>query len=399
MQNKTTFIMVAGAVFMLAPFAIDMYLPALPAIATALETGLDQMELTVAILLFGFALGQLILGPVSDAFGRRPILLGGLVIYIVASVLAGTAQSIEQLYIWRFFQALGGAGSVVVFPLVKDRFSEKEGAGIISYIMALTIVAPLVAPIIGGYVLTIAGWQAIFYLLAAMGALTFIAASIVVKPTGNARKPFSMRTIAKSYGQVFGNAELLAWLAAGALPFAGLFAFVAGSPFVYIEYFGVAPEHYGYYTGINALAMMGANLINARLLANIDPLRKMFVGSIVLFLASIILVVFALMDLGLPYIVGGLLVFIAALGFTSTNALVGSLAILPQENGTVSALNGASRFGIGAVSSFLISLTISTDAVPMTMVMAGTAILTLFSTLYLVLAKSRSTHTKVTSHA
>ncbi|MCP4306923.1 MAG: multidrug effflux MFS transporter, partial [bacterium] len=112
MPNKLTYVVVLGAVFMLAPFAIDMYLPALPTIAADLQTGIDELEATVAILLFGYAVGQLVLGPVSDSYGRRGVLVGGLVTYTLASILAGTAQSIEQLYLWRFFQAIGGAGSV-----------------------------------------------------------------------------------------------------------------------------------------------------------------------------------------------------------------------------------------------------------------------------------------------
>jgi len=133
MQSKVTLVAILSAVFMLAPLAIDMYLPALPTIAQDLHASIDQIEATVAILLFGYALGQLVLGPLSDRFGRIPILLLGLITFTVSSALAGVVQSVEQLYVCRLFQAFGGAGSVVVFPMVRDRYDVKKSAQIISY--------------------------------------------------------------------------------------------------------------------------------------------------------------------------------------------------------------------------------------------------------------------------
>lgn len=376
---------------MLAPFAIDMYLPALPTIATALGTGIDEMEATVAILLFGYALGQLLLGPVSDAVGRRPVLLGGLVTYMLASVLAGAAQSIEQLYLFRFLQALGGAGSVVVFPLVRDRFNDEDGARIISYVMALTVVAPLIAPIIGGYVLAISSWSAIFFLLAGLGALTLLAAAIVIKPAGSKRKRFSPGVVLAGYRTVLGQWRILSFILAGSFAFAALFAFVAGSPFVYITYFGVSPQNYGYLVGLNAAAMIGANLINAQLLSHIDPIRKTLVGATLLAIAGGALFAFAQLGLGIGWIVAAVVGVVGALGLTATNAIVGALSVLPEENGTVSALNGAAQFAVGALSSLIVSLVASTDPVPMAAIMMGCGFLAFLAALPLqIFAQSKT---------
>lgn len=384
MPNKMILVAILGAVFMLAPFAIDMYLPALPTIAANLGTGIDQVEATVAILLFGYALGQLILGPLSDRFGRTPILLLGLVTFTVSSVLAGIVQSIEQLYLCRLFQAFGGAGSVVVFPMVRDRYDEQESARIISYIMALTVIAPLVAPVIGGYILTFAGWPAIFFMLAGMGLITLFAARFALKPasTGATRRAgFSLANVVSAYRTVLGNWKIMAHIAAGGFAFAGLFAFVAGSPFVYITYFGVAPQNFGYLVGLNAAAMIGANLVNAQLLSKVDPTFKMVIGAGLLAATGIALVAINLLGSGLPWIVAGVMAYVGALGFTATNAIVGALSYLPEDNGTVSAINGATQFSIGAASSLAISIMASTDATQMIAVMAVCSLLALLAAL------------------
>lgn len=182
MSNPISMVIALGAVFSLAPFAIDMYLPALPLLAVDLGTSIDQMEATVAIFLAGYALSQLILGPLSDIFGRRKVLIVGLVVYAIGSLLCMIAGSIEQFYAFRFIQALGGGASVVVFPLVRDRFDDATGAKVISYILAIVVVAPLIAPLIGGYILIFAGWPAIFLLLTAAAVVTLAINAVVLKP-------------------------------------------------------------------------------------------------------------------------------------------------------------------------------------------------------------------------
>lgn len=395
MQNKLTYVLVLGGVFMLAPFAIDMYLPALPTIASALGTGIDQIEATVAVYLLGFALGQLLLGPISDSFGRRPVLIVGLLVFVGASFMAGNAQSLEQLYAWRFVQALGGAGSVAVFPLVRARFGEAGGAQVISYIMAVTVVAPLLAPIIGGYVLNYAGWAAIFYLLAILGALAVLASSLLIRDAQEDRRPLSLSRIMRGYGAVLSEPRILGAILSGGFAFAGLFAFVAGSPFVYITYFGIAPENYGYLVGLNAVAMIGVNLVNAKALAKHDPIRKIYAGSVVLMVAGAVILITALLDLGLIPLLAAVVVFVGALGLTATNAIVAALSVMPEENGTVAAVNGALQFAIGALSSLLVSVLASTDAVPMALIMAGCGAATFISATIL----KKSHPAKGTSHA
>ena len=381
--SKTIYSVVLGAVFMLAPFAIDLYLPAFPAMAGSFETGIDEIEATVAIFLGGFALGQLILGPLSDAYGRRVVLIGGMLVFVVASILVGTAQTLQELYMWRFLQALGGAGAVAVFPSVRDRFDDADSAKIISYIMAVVVVAPIVAPIVGGYVLVFAGWRTIFWLIAGIGTISLLATAASIRDVRAERSTLSLTTIATGYRRVLSERHIVLAILAGGLTFAGLFAFVAGSPFVYITYFGVAPELYGYLVGVNAVAMIGANLVNGRFLADVDAVAKVFWGAIALVVAGQAILAAVLLDLGLAPLVVVVALFFAAMGITETNAVIVALSVRPAENGTVAALNGAFQFGVGGVASFLVSVVESTDPMAMASTMAASGMAVFLSAILL----------------
>lgn len=384
MKNSFIFIIILGAVFMLAPLAIDMYLPALPTIAKDLNTNINNVEATVAILLLGYALGQLILGPLSDQFGRSPILFLGLLTFAISSLLAGMVQSIEQLYLCRLFQAFGGAGSVVVFPLVRDLYDEQKSSQIISYIMALTVLAPLVAPIIGAYILTSLGWPSIFFALAVISLITLFIAKMALKiPSTHATQNFSVSSVFLTYLKVLRNWKITAHILTGSFAFAGLFAFVAGSPFVYITYFGIEPQNYGFLVELNAIGMISSNLINAKLLFKIDATLKMFVGAVLLAAVGGFLILVPVFSLGLAWLVAGVVLYVAALGFTATNAIVGALSQLPEENGTVSAVNGAAQFSIGAFFSLAISLITSTNETPLIIIMLICSVLALLTALSL----------------
>lgn len=149
-KHQVTYIFVLGAVFMLSPFAIDMYLPALPTIATSLDTGIDELEMSVSIFLVAVAVGQLVLGPISDAVGRLRVLFGGLAVFLVASLMIAQAETLMAFYTWRFVQAVGAAAGVGIIPIVQDRFGEEKSSKVISYLMITTIVGAVIAPLAGG---------------------------------------------------------------------------------------------------------------------------------------------------------------------------------------------------------------------------------------------------------
>ena len=276
---------------------------------------------------------------------------------------------------------------------MKDRFEEKESAQVISYIMALVVVAPLAAPIIGGYILVAWGWSAIFFTLAAYGAATLALAKLVIVETrrsdGLQRKDLvgGVGRLLTAYRTVLTNGRAMAHILAGAFAFAGLFAFVAGSPFVYIEYFGVAPQHYGFLVGANAAAMIVANLVNARLLHDLAPSSKTVAAALLIGAAGLALFALNLVGLGLAWIVTGVVAFVGLLGLISANAVAAALADFPDDSGTASAVFGVCMFGIGALSSVVVSSIESTDPTAMVAVMAGCGVLASLSVLPLVVRR------------
>ena len=379
MKNQLTTIAVFGTIMMLAPLAIDLYLPAFPTIADDLDTGIDQLEATVAIFLMAFAAGQLVLGPLSDVYGRRRILILGLILFFCASAMITLTDSLNALYFWRFWQAIGVAGTVTVFPMVQDRFSQQDAARAISIIMALIIVAPMIAPLMGGYVLLFAGWRAIFLLLSVLGFASLLLTLIKVRPSRQNRRPISLANLRRGYAAVFKERRLVLAIVTGSLAFAGLFAFVAGSPFVYMTYFGVEPERYGLLVGMNAAIMIVVNLANASYLARFPPIRKIRTGAVLLAVSGIAMLVSAVIDQGLLPLVLAALAFFAAMALVETNATIVAFSLLPEENGTVAALNGSFQFGFGALSSLLVSVTASTNAVPLAAIMALSGVAVLIS--------------------
>ncbi len=384
MRSQISVIFTFGLVMMLAPFAIDLYLPALPTISDQLGTEIDQLEASVAIFLIGFAAGQLVLGPLSDAIGRMRVLVGGLAVFAVASGIIATVHSINELFVWRFVQAVGAAGSVTVFPMVQDRFRQPDAARVISILMALIIVAPLIAPLLGGYILILAGWPTIFLLLSALGVVSLLLAFKASPPSTEPRRRITLRMLSGQYATVLKERRVVLAILTGSFAFGGLFAFVAGSPFVYITYFDVPEERYGLLVGLNAAAMIIVNLANASILAKFPAIGKIAVGAVFLALAGVAMLAAALLGQGLVMIVAIAVVFFAALALVETNAAIVAFSVLQEENGTVASLNGALQFGIGGLSSMLVSTLASTNAVPLAIVMAASGLAVLLCAVRLV---------------
>jgi DHA1 family bicyclomycin/chloramphenicol resistance-like MFS transporter len=392
-SNITVTIFSLGAIFSLAPLAIDMYLPALPTMAIEFGSSIDSMEATVSVFLLGYAISQLVLGPVSDMIGRIPVLIGGLMLFTLASLMVAFASTPVELYIFRFLQALGGGASVTVFAFVNDRFSEKQSAQIISYIMAVVAVAPLVAPVIGGEILVLFGWQWIFFGLTAYAVMVLGLTVIVFgKNTGHqefqnktsSRNGNPLKEVAGAYHYLLKNRRALAHIFTGSFAFAGMFAFIAGSPYVYIDYFGVAANHYGYFVAVNASLMIVLNVINAKYLHKIAPTQKMIVASVLLSVISIVMLASIAIKPSIVLVAISTAAFIGLLGMISANAIAGALSSVNQHGGTTSALYGVTQFSLGAVSSGIISVFVSTDASTMLTVMAISGLLSATSALTLV---------------
>jgi len=262
-----------GALTALGPMSIDMYLPALPAIEQDLSAPAGTVGLTLAAFFIGMALGQLFYGPVSDRFGRKPPLYFGLALYIVASIACASANTITELIMLRFLQALGGcAGPVLARAIVRDRCSARESARAFSMLTLVMGLAPILAPVLGGWLLILMGWRWLFAALAAFGVLCLLCLHWRLAETHTPRpqEPLMLGSVLRGYGRLAINPTFLGYTLSGGLVMAGMFAYITGSPYVFIELHHLSPQQYSMVFGANASMFIGASQINAQLLKRID---------------------------------------------------------------------------------------------------------------------------------
>ncbi len=389
-KETALFVFLMTLVFSLSPLAIDMYLPALPAMATHFASSIDAMEATVAVYLLGFALGQLFFGTIADSLDKRKLMLFGLFGFAISSFFIGNSDSQTSLYFWRAMQAFTSGSSVVVFAMVQQKYRNDRDGGAqrssqtISYIMSAVVVAPMVAPIIGSSLLLSFSWSMIFYVLGAFAllALCLQLSAFKILPVSEP-KTLKLGNLLKGYKSIFSNKVTLAFVLAGGFSFAGLFSFIAGSPYVYMEYFNATPDQFAWLVALNAISMITMNLVNAKVLGKVNPTKKLIFGGAAIFLVSIYLLVVGLLNLPLPFVVAGVVMYVGCLGFTSANAIAGALTSAKEYAGLLSGINGVIQFGIGAGASALISISASTSAMTMNTTMASCGALCFICTLFL----------------
>ncbi len=397
-------------VFSLSPLAIDMYLPAMPTMAAHFDSSMDAMEASVAVFLFGFALGQFFFGAISDSLNKTRLMMLGLLGFAIASLFVGLSVTTTELYLWRALQAFSSGSSVVVYAMIQQKYKTDADGGaansskVISYIMSAVVIAPMVAPILGGQILLNFSWQMIFYVLATYAVLALVVTQLFQMSNSkilpvSVKTPLYLRSLLKGYKQIFSNSTTLAFIFAGGFSFAGLFAFVSGSPFVYMEYFHVSPDQFGWLVALNAIAMISMNLINAKLLGHIDPTKKLIFGGFLIFAVSLYLFTVAYLDLSLAYVVIGVVMYVGCLGLTSANAIAGALASAKEYAGMLSGVNGVLQFGIGAAASTLVSVSASTSAMTMNSVMGLSGILCFIFVLVLLKKHSLNLTTSALSTA
>jgi len=382
-QRVLSTVLILGVLAAFGPLSIDMYLPGLPTIGRELDAGAGQVQLTLSAFFVGFAGGQLLYGPFSDRWGRRPVLVGGISLYVAASALCAISPNIETLIAFRLLHALGGgAGVVVARAVVRDRFPTDQAARVLSFMMLVTGLAPLLAPLIGGHVLVWFGWRAIFWLLTGFGLMALVAVLAWLPESRPAERrparPF--RTVFTGYGRVLGDLRTLACILAGGTAFAGMFAYISGTPFVYIELFGIAPQAYGYLFALNVLGIMGGAVLNARLVLHCGAPVMISIGGIVAALSGVALLITAISGTGgLLGIVVPLFFYMSTLNLISANAMALAAEAHADRAGTVAALFGAGQFGLGAVAGSAVGLLHDGSAMPMAVVIAVCGVLCLLS--------------------
>lgn len=382
-----TTILLAAAVA-LGPLAIDMYLPALPAMGDALSADTGQVQLTLSIYMAGFALAQLICGPLADRFGRKPIMIGGFLLFAVASVVCALATNIETLILCRFLQALGGsAGPVLGRAAVRDIYSPRDAAKIMAILASIMALAPAIAPTLGGFMVVGLGWPSIFM---ALGGYALVMAIVVAFGIPEPMRPENRQSLRiaslwKNYRAIASDISFLGYTLTNSLTFAGLFAFLSGSSFVLIDFLGVAPQHFGLFFACIVAGYIVGNLTAIRLGSRLVPDQILVRGLVVsvagggLMAALAAAQIYSVWAVILPQTL-----FMIGVGMVLPQTMAGALANFPRMAGSASALFGFTQMVVAATVGALVGYFHDGTSLVMAAVIATCAIAALASYLLLV---------------
>ncbi|MCK1793996.1 multidrug effflux MFS transporter [Pseudomonas violetae] len=371
-------ILILGALSAFAPLAIDFYLPAFPAMALAFGTDEQHVQVTLAAYFLGLSIGQLVYGPIADRFGRRVPLLTGVVLFTAASLACAFAPNLEWLIGARFVQALGGcAGMVISRAIVSDKCDAVDSAKVFSQLMLVMGLAPILAPMLGGLLVNTTGWQSIFLVLTGFSALAAVAVALGLPesmPAHVPRQPLSGSL--RQYGRLLADRVFLGHALTGGIAIAGMFAYIAGSPFVFIKLYGVPAEHFGWLFGTNAAGFILVAQINARLLAKRGP-AFLLARAVWVYLAAglALLAVSALHTEKLWPLLIPLFICIASLGCILPNASACAMNGQGARAGSASALLGCLQFSVAAGAASLVGIWYDGTAMPMALVISLCGIL------------------------
>jgi DHA1 family bicyclomycin/chloramphenicol resistance-like MFS transporter len=374
-------VVLLGGLAALGPFSIDTYLPAFPAIAETYHTTVGAVEITLAVYFVGLCFGQLFYGPIADSVGRKPPLYVGLAMYVLASTGCVFAPNIASLTVLRFVQAIGGCSAMLISrTVVRDYFPPREAARVFSFLMLVIGVSPLVAPMVGGWLVVHLGWRSNFWLVSAMGTIVLVFVAFFLKESLPAEKrhPGSLGKTLRLYASLLRDSTFMVYALSGAFIAAGMFAYLEGSPLVFIELNHVRADHFGYFFGAIAVGLVLASQLNGFLVRRIHPNRIFRVVLMVAAAAGVTLFLTAKTGVGgFPGILIALFIFVACHGFSFPNATALALAPHGKSAGSAAAMLGCIQYVLGGLGGALVSYLDNGTAMPMVSVIAVAAILAL----------------------
>ena len=377
-QRKGELIFLLGAVTALAPASIDMYLPALPLLGAEFGASAGHVQLSVASFFLGLAVGQGFYGPLSDRFGRTPPLFVGLLLFVLASVGCALAPSVDFLIVVRFFQALGAcSGQVISRAVVRDLFEPREAVQVFSLLVLVMGVSPVLAPLLGGQILRWFPWRTIFWVIASLGAMGLIGSIWRLKESHHGeRKSLVFGSVMQTYFDLLRDRAFVGYVLTGGLAMAGMFAYIVGSPYVFIEHYHVTTSRFGVFFGVNALGLVLAAQLNARLVRHFTSdaiIRKVLAIQLT---AGTLLLGGAWADFLPLYAVAILFfVYVSSVGCLFPNITAMAMAPHGARAGSASALIGVLQFALAAASASVIGAVNSGTAVPVAVVIGTCSIL------------------------
>jgi DHA1 family bicyclomycin/chloramphenicol resistance-like MFS transporter len=367
-------VLLLGAMIGLGPLSIDMYLPSFPTIEREFGAASGSLQLTLATYFVGLALGQAFYGPISDRFGRKPPLYFGLSLFLLAALGCALSTTVTQLATFRLLQGLGGcAAMVVTMAIIRDCATGAAAAKLFSRLILVMGIAPIVAPLGGGWLLTQFGWRAIFFLLAIAGTLALVGVHLLLKETRDPAHvvPLSVPSVLRSYGQLLMDRSFVGYALVGAMAITGMFAYIAGSPFVLIEVYGVKAQNFGWFFGANAAGFILGSQLNGRLVGRFGATHVLHRAVLIPAVAGLALAACALFG-WMPLIVlsVGFFVYVGSLGYISPNSMASALAKQGHRAGTAAALSGSVQFVFATIVGVIMSVWHDGTAWPLACVMA-----------------------------
>ena len=371
MKNYNTdilFILILGLLSMLTPLAIDMYLPSFGDIAQDLSVPKERIQTTLALFTLGFAFGQLLWGPLSDSFGRKLMILIGVLVAAFIALMLTQVDNIIHFYFLRFLQGFfGSAPAVVAGALLRDLFNKEAFSKMMSMVMMVTMIAPLVAPILGGYLADQFHWHSIFYLLSGLGFLSaFLVGFRIPESLPKERRiPLDLMGVLRNYRAVGTNKRVLGYIFTNAFSYSGMFCFLTSGSLVYTGVYGVAPKNFGCFFILNIGVMMVATFLSGRLVGKLGTERILRIGLFIQLIAGLWLALCALFHWGLWPVAFGVALYVGMVSIVSSNANAAVLELFPRTAGTANSLIGMFRFATGAVIGAILALFSADTEYPM----------------------------------
>ncbi len=378
LSSQRRWILILGTISAIGPMTIDMYLPALPTMQAHFGVDTAAVQFTLSIYFLGLAVGQLLYGPLTDRFGRRRLLLIGLAVYTVGSAVCTMAPTIETLIAGRLLQALGGcSGMVITRAMVRDRFMPEDTARIYAALVLVMGVAPILAPLAGGQLLALTGWHSIFFALTVFGVICWVAAYTGLPETLAQRgEPIRIGKVLRGYGSLLSHRRFMGYALSTGLSSAGMFSYISGAPFVFIEVYGIPAQHFGWLFGLNAAGFVVVSQLNHRLLRHSTSdqlLRRALMGYAS---GSVIMVVMAATGFGgLWGVALPLFLSVSSMGLIFPNSTAMAMAPFGSQAGLASAAMGTLQFATAAVGGAAVGHLHNGTPLPMAAVIATCAVL------------------------
>ncbi|GAA3889434.1 MULTISPECIES: multidrug effflux MFS transporter [Gibbsiella] len=358
MDNKIhgpLFLAILSTLMAFASLSTDIYLPAMPLMASELQ---GDIELTITGFLIGFALAQLVWGPISDAFGRRLPLFIGMGLFVIGSAGCALSTDIKQIVFWRVFQAFGACtGPMLARAMIRDSFTRIRAAQMLSTLLFIMAIAPIIGPLAGGQIIKLTSWHAIFWLLVIIGGLMFL--SLFALPETlppEKRIKISLAGVFHNYSSLLRNRVFMRFTLCLTFYYVAAYAFMTGSPFVYISFYGVDPQYYGWLFALNIVGVMMMSMVNRRLVSRHPLDRLLKIAVAVAALATLTLALVSKLQLGgIVAVVVTVFLFFSMNGVIAATSTTAALDAVPSLAGSASALIGALQYGSGIISSLLLA--------------------------------------------